>query len=52
MQPTLLTIDKIEFGTWMYGQTSGVMYGEAVIYSWDWERWYNLKTKSTPTFWD
>lgn len=43
---------KKEFGEWMYGQTCLTMNHELVIYSWDWERWYDLKTKNIPTYFD
>jgi hypothetical protein len=43
---------KAEFGDWMYGQTGAVINGDFVVYSWDWERWYEMKFKGTPTYFD
>lgn len=31
----------IIFAQWMRGQTTGLVDGEAAIYSWDYERWVN-----------
>lgn len=41
-----------DFNAWIWGQTIGIMYGESVVYSWDWERFYYLKTKNIPTYFD
>jgi hypothetical protein len=41
-----------DFNKWMCGQTCGTMFGEVEVYSWDWERFYNLKTKNIPTYFD
>jgi hypothetical protein len=44
---------KEEFDKWLYGQTMPVIPNvRGAIYSWDWERWYNLKTKGIPTYFD
>jgi len=43
---------KKEFDKWMYGQTCSMIDGELVAYVWDWERWYDLKTKGIPTYFD
>lgn len=43
---------KSEFGEWMYGQTGAIVNGDFVVYSWDWERWYDLKFKNIPTYFD
>ena len=43
---------KEEFVKWMYGQTCSEVNNELVIYAWDWERWYDLKTKGIPTYFD
>lgn len=44
---------KEEFGKWMYGQTMPVVEGyRSAIYAWDWERWFNMKTKGKPTYFD
>ena len=44
---------KEEFGKWMYGQTVPMVPGiKFAVYSWDYERWYNLKTKGIPTYFD
>jgi hypothetical protein len=44
---------KEEFNKWLYGQTMPIIPDvDVAIYSWDWERWYNLKTKGIPTIWD
>jgi hypothetical protein len=44
---------KAEFNKWMYGQTMPMIEGcKGAIYSWDWERWYELKTKGIPTYFD
>lgn len=42
-----------EFSKWMYGQTMPVIEGyRHAVYSWDWERWYLLKTEGKPTYFD
>lgn len=41
-----------DFNVWIGGQTGGIMHGETVVYSWDWERFYYLKTKNIPTYFD
>lgn len=43
---------KDDFNAWIWGQTIGIMQGESVVYSWDWERFYYLKTKNIPTYFD
>lgn len=43
---------KSEFGEWMYGQTGAVVNGDFVVYSWDWERWYEMKFQNIPTHFD
>jgi len=43
---------RAEFARWMYGQTGAVIHGDHVIYSWDWERWYEMKLNDTPTYFD
>ena len=43
---------KDDFNAWIWGQTIGILQGESVIYSWDWERFYYLKTKNIPTYFD
>ena len=45
---------KEEFGDWLRGQTFPMIEGFGInaIYSWDWERWYNLKTRNIPTYFD
>ena len=47
---------KEEFNKWMYGQTMPIIPGEEGgvdgVYPWDWERWYEMKTRGTPTYFD
>lgn len=44
---------KKEFDKWMHGQTMPIIDGvKFAIYSWDWERYFNLKTKGVPTYFD
>jgi len=44
---------KEEFSDWLYGQTMPMIEGvKFAIYSWDWERYYNLKIKGIPTYFD
>jgi len=42
-----------EFMKWMYGCTVPLIPEcENAVYSWDWERFYYLKTEDRPTSWD
>lgn len=44
---------KADFNKWMYGQTMPIIPDiKSALYSWDWERWFNLKTKGIPTYFD
>ena len=44
---------KEVFGKWMHGQTTPIIPKvDHTIYSWDWERFYNMKTRGTPTYFD
>lgn len=46
-------IYKDEFVKWLYISTCPIIPGyDDAIYSWDYERWYNLKTEGIPTMWD
>lgn len=42
-----------EFCEWLGVSTQPLVPGnEDAIYSWDWERWFNMKTRGIPTMWD
>ena len=56
---TFIDFDEVQeefrdkFNKWMYGQTMPIIPEvKGAIYSWDWERWYNLYTKGVPTYFD
>jgi hypothetical protein len=34
------------FDNWLFGQTGGLVDGEVVIYSWDYERWIRQGKKT------
>ena len=43
---------KKEFGDWMHGQTVGEVDGKLVVFAQDYERWFDMKTKGIPTYFD
>jgi len=45
---------KEDFSKWLYGQTMPMIPGleRNAVYSWDWERYYKMKTRGTPTYFD
>jgi hypothetical protein len=44
---------KKEFNEWSRGSTCPVIPGcDDAVYSWDWERFFNRKTRGIPTMWD
>ena len=44
---------KEDFNRWMRGQTVPVIEGvTGAVYSWDWERWWEMKVLGKPTYFD